>query len=151
MRNATMGTATNVSMPWHGWILGGLLLLYGLAAAFDHGMSVAQGEAWYRASGMSDMQVGYFSAQPAWAIAGWTLSVWGGLLGALAMLLRRRLAGMLFALATAGGLVHIAYLLVLTDGREAMGVLWAMPLVLTALMALMVPYSRYLARRRAWR
>ena len=135
-------------MPWHGGLLGGVLLLYGLAAGFDHFMSLAQGEAYYRSSGMSDMQVAYFSSQPPWAIAGWTLSVWAGLLGAVAMLLRHRLAGLLFALATAGSLVYIAYVLVLTNGREAMGVLWAMPLVLAALMALMVPYSRYLVAGR---
>ena len=152
MRSTIPGRATTRWMPWHGWLLGGVLLLYGLAAAFDHGMSLAQGEAYYRASGMSDMQVAYFSAQPSWAIAGWTLSVWSGLLGALAMLLRRRLAGGLFALATAGGLIHIVYLLLLSDGRDAMGVLWAMPLLLTGLMALMVPYSNfYLGPRRATR
>jgi len=135
-------------MPWHGWLLGGVLAIYGLAAGFDHFMSLAQGEAYYRGSGMSDMQVAYFSAQPPWAIAGWTVSVWAGLWGALAMLLRRRLASLLFALATGGSLVYIAYVLVRTNGREAMGVLWAMPLVLAALMALMVPYSHYLAAGR---
>ena len=129
MRGTDRGGASS-RMPWHGWLLGGLLLLYGLAAAFDHGMSLAQGEAYYRASGMSEPQVAYFSAQPAWAIAGWTLSVWAG---------------------PAGSLAYIVYLLVLTDGRAAMGVLWAMPLVLAALMILMVPYSVRLARGRAGR
>lgn len=150
MRGTDRGGASS-RMPWHGWLLGGLLLLYGLAAAFDHGMSLAQGEAYYRASGMSELQVAYFSAQPAWAIAGWTLSVWAGLAGAVALLLRRPVAAPLFALAAAGSLVYIVYLLVLTDGRAAMGVLWAMPLVLAALMILMVPYSVRLARGRAVR
>ena len=147
MRNRIgMGTQ-GARMPWHGWLLGGMLLLYGLAAGFDHGMSLAQGATYYRASGMSEGQVAYFSAQPAWAIAGWTLSVWAGLLGALALVLRRKVAGALFAMATAGSLVYIAYVLVLSDGREAMGMLWAMPLVLAALLALMVPYCRQLAGR----
>lgn len=150
MRGTDRGGASS-RMPWHGWLLGGLLLLYGLAAAFDHGMSLAQGEAYYRASGMSELQVAYFSAQPAWAIAGWTLSVWAGLAGAVALLLRRPVAAPLFALAAAGSLAYIVYLLVLTDGRAAMGVLWAMPLVLAALMILMVPYSVRLARGRAVR
>lgn len=150
MRGTDRGGASS-RMPWHGWLLGGLLLLYGLAAAFDHGMSLAQGEAYYRASGMSELQVAYFSAQPAWAIAGWTLSVWAGLAGAVALLLRRPVAAPLFSLAAAGSLVYIVYLLVLTDGRAAMGVLWAMPLVLAALMILMVPYSVRLARGRAVR
>ncbi|MDH7453491.1 hypothetical protein QF205_10495 [Luteimonas composti] len=69
----------------------------------------------------------------------------------MALLLRRPVAAPLFALAAAGSLAYIVYLLVLTDGRAAMGVLWAMPLVLAALMILMVPYSVRLARGRALR
>src|SRR5690606_13138867 len=116
MQKARAGRTGTTRMPWHGWLLGGVLAIYGLAAGFDHFMSLAQGEAYYRGSGMSDMQVAYFSAQPPWAIAGWTVSVWAGLWGALAMLLRRRLASLLFALATGGSLVYIAYVLVLTNG-----------------------------------
>lgn len=135
------------ALPWHGWLAGGLLLLFGIAAAFDHGMSLALGEAFYRASGMSDAQVVYFTAVPAWAIAGWTLSVWGGLLGAAALLLRRRQAGWLFAASLLGGLVYILHVLVLSEGRQALGVLWMMPPVMAAITALMVRYCQRLARR----
>lgn len=136
-----------VRMPWHGWLLGAVFLLYGLAAAFDHVMSLALGAEFYRASGMSEAQVAYFSAVPAWALCGWTLSVWAGLAAALGLLARRTWTIGAFALSLLGSLTYALYVLVLSDGREAMGMLWAMPLVLMMLTGGMIGYSRLLARR----
>lgn len=134
-------------LPWHGWLLGTLFLLYSLAAAFDHVMSLAWGAEFYRASGMSQAQVAYFSQVPAWAVLGWTCAVWGGLSGALALLLRWSLAWYAFAASVAGGLAYILHVLVLSDGRSAMGMLWMMPLVITLLTALLALYSRRLGQR----
>ncbi|MDH5832912.1 hypothetical protein [Luteimonas kalidii] len=141
------GDRSAAQMPWQAWLAGGMFLLYGIAAAFDHGMSLAVGEAYYRSAGMTDGQVAYFSAVPAWAIVGWTLSVWGGLAAAAALLLKRRQAWILFVVSLVGGLLYVLHVLVLTPGREAMGVLWAMPLVLAGLTLAMAVYSRRLARR----
>ena len=44
---------------------------------------------------MNDFQVAYYTFVPVWAIVGWTLSVWGGLIGVALFLLRR--AATLFA------------------------------------------------------
>lgn len=134
------------SLPWHAWILGVLFLLFGLASAFDHVMSIAQGESYYRASGMSEQQVVHFSAVPFWAMLAWTASVWGSLLGAGALLLRRRYAVQLFAVSIAGSLVYIVYSFALSAGREAMGVIWPMPFIITALTTGMVLYCKRLRK-----
>lgn len=140
------GTSVKLSLPWHGWIFGGILLLYSLAAAYDHIMSLTQGESYYRASGMSEEQVVYFSSVPMWAVIGWTLSVWGGLFASAALLIRHRSATALFSVSLLGSLIYILYVLVLSAGREAMGVLWLMPLVLAAITAAMIFYSNRLAK-----
>lgn len=134
-------------LPWHGWLLGTVFLLYSLAAAFDHVMSLALGAEFYRTSGMSEAQVAYFSQVPAWAVLGWTCAVWAGLCGALALLLRWSLAWRAFAASLAGGLVYMLHVLVLSDGRTAMGVLWMMPIVIALLTTLLALYSRRLSRR----
>lgn len=136
----------NVKLPWHGWVLGGIFLLYSIAAAFDYVMSMYQGASYYRASGMTESQIMYFSSVPAWAVIGWTLSVWGGLLGSMALLFRRRFAGILFSVSLVGGLVYILHVLVLSAGREAMGVLWLMPIILAAITAALIFYCRRLAK-----
>ena len=136
--------AKKSGLPWHAWLLGGIFLLYGAAAAYDYSMSLSQGEVYYRASGMTEFQIAYFSAVPAWAVVGWTLSVWCGLFGSIALLLRHRFSVNLFLASFTGGLIYILHVLVLSDGREAMGVLWLMPIVISAVTIAMVLYCRRL-------
>jgi hypothetical protein len=140
--------AVKSGLPWHGWILGSVFLLYGAAAVFDYVMSVSQGDAYYRASGMSVAQIEYFSSVPVWAIIGWTLSVWGGLFGSLALLFRHRFAGILFSTSLLGSLIYMSYTLVLSAGREAMGSLWLMPIVIAALTGAMILYCQQLKKFR---
>lgn len=135
------------NLPWHTWVLGIVFLLFGLASGFDHVMSISQGESYYRASGMSDQQVAHFSAVPFWAMLAWTASVWASLLGAGAMLLRRRFALLLFTVSIAGSLVYILYSFVFSAGREAMGMIWPMPFIVTALTVGMVFYCRWLIKK----
>lgn len=134
------------ALPWHGWLLGGIFLLFGLASAFDYVMSFVQGEAYYRASGMTDFQVAYFSSVPEWAIIGWTLSVWGSLFAGLALLLRNRFASALFATSLFGGLLYMLYTLVLSAGKDAMGVLWVMPIIIALFTGFMIFYSQRLLK-----
>lgn len=132
-------------MPLVAWILGGVLFLYGLAALFDLFMSFAQGENYYRASGMSDVQIAYFVNQPTWAIIAWVFSVWGSVFGAASLLMRKPWAHYLFLISVLASTVYMYYTHILTDGRTAMGVLWPMPIVLTLIMIAMALYCRRLA------
>ncbi|GEM_PF-427786 len=141
------GGRAGMRMPWHVRLLGAVFLLYSLAAAFDHVMSLALGAQFYRASGMSEAQVAWFSQVPAWAMLGWTAAVWGGLAGALSLLMRSSFAAASFALSLAGGLVYMLHALVLGDGRAMLGALWMMPLVIAVLTASLALYSRRLAQR----
>lgn len=135
-------------LPWHGWFLAGVFLLYSLAAAFDYVLSLAQGEAYYRASGMTDAQVAYFLSLPIWALIAWSCSVWAGLLAPIALMARRRVSGAFFMLASLGTLLYSLYTLVLSAGREAMGAIWFMPLVIAAITTGLIGYCRYLVKRR---
>jgi hypothetical protein len=149
MNNALKkGSSTKLSLPWHGWLVGGIFLLYSLAAVFDHIMSLSQGETFYRASGMSEAQIVYFSSVPVWVIIGWTLSVWGGLFGSLALLFRHRFAGVLFSASLLGGLIYILHVLVLSAGREAMGVLWVMPIIIAVITGALIFYCQHLTKLR---
>ena len=140
--------ATKPPLPWHAWLIGGVFLLYGLASAFDYVMSLLQGEAYYRASGMTDSQVVYFSSVPLWAMVGWTLSVWGGLFASCALLFRRRSAVFFFATSLLGSLIYIFYTFVLSAGKDAMGGIWFMPFVISGLMLFMIFYSAGLIKKR---
>ena len=146
--NRTTLTQSPPRLPILAWIAGILLFLFGLLAAFDYVMSLSSGEPYYRASGMNDSQVAYYTSVPLWATVGWTLSVWGGLIGAGLLLLRRAPARTFFLLSLLGNLIYDLYIYALSPGREAMGGLWWMPILMTVISAAMVWYTDRLRARR---
>lgn len=58
---------------------------------------------------MSPTMQELYAARPSWAIAGFAVAVFGGLLGGLLLLLRKRLAAVLFLLSLIGLLVQNFY------------------------------------------
>jgi hypothetical protein len=58
--------------------------------AFDYLMTQTRNESYM--GRFTPEQLDAFSAFPAWLVASWALAVWGGVLGAVLVLLRRRLA-----------------------------------------------------------
>ena len=145
--NSAIVSAPHPRLPWAARIAGSLLLLFGLAAAYDYTMSVTVGEPYYRASGMNEFQVDYYTTVPPWATLGWTLSVWGGLLAAVFLLLRRPAAEHFFLVCLTGNVVYDLYIYGFSDGIRAMGVVWFMPLVMTVVSLAMWLYARRLRRR----
>jgi hypothetical protein len=133
-------------LPWHGWIFGIILFLFGSFSAYDYVMSITQGETFYRASGMTETQVAYYMNFPSWATVAWTISVFGMFLASAALLLRFRIAFILFAISLAGSLLYIIYVFGLSKGRDAMGVIWPAPLVIAAITAAMIFYCVRLSR-----
>ena len=131
-------------LPWHGWILGLILLLYGSFSAYDYIMSIIEGENYYRSSGMTEAQVEYFMNLPVWAIIAWTLSVWGILLAAVSLLFRYKISILFFSLSLIGTLLYILYVFGLSDGQEAMGAIWPAPIIIAAISAAMIYYSKRL-------
>lgn len=131
---------TKSSLPWHGWILGGIFLLYSLAAAFDSAMGFIQGDAYYQR--MTEMQVAFFSNIPFLVDAGITICIWGGLLASISLLMRKPISATLFLIATVSNIPFLIYAYLLADGIPAMGVLWLAPIIITSLMAAMIFYCR---------
>lgn len=142
--NVTLKSSVSSPMPWHGWISGGILLLFGLASSFDYIMSMTQGETYFRSSGMTNEQITYYSNFPVWATISWTISVWAGLFASTAMLLHYRQSVGLFIICLIGNLAFIMYSYFFSAGLEAMGVLWPMPIIITIITFGMIFYCKYL-------
>ncbi len=76
--------------PWHLWLVGILGLLWNSVGAFDHLMTQTQNESYM--GQFTPEQLEFFYGFPMWLVAFWALAVWGGVLGALLVLLRKSLA-----------------------------------------------------------
>jgi hypothetical protein len=80
----------NTRTPWHLWVIGGSALLWGAMGAMDYVMTQTKNEAYM--SGFTPEQLAFFYSLPAWVVSAWAIGVWGGVLGAVLLLVRRRLA-----------------------------------------------------------
>jgi hypothetical protein len=107
--------------PWHLWVVGGLSLLWNLFGVYDLTMTLSQGEEYLRSMKMTDPQVAYFNAMPAWVYAPWALGVFGAAMGSILLLLRRRWALHAFVLSLVGLLISMVYTFLLSDGGRVMG------------------------------
>ncbi|MEO0642476.1 MAG: hypothetical protein AAFY47_03540 [Pseudomonadota bacterium] len=139
-----------VKTPWHLWALGALATLWNAGGMFS----------WYTimlgdpaAMGFTAKQVEYLTGYPVWALIAYTMGTWGAFFGSVALLLRRKLAVILFAIAVlglAGTTIYERVISTLPASMQGTGqmiftiVIWATTLGLFL-------YSRTLADKRVLR
>jgi hypothetical protein len=85
-----MSEAQTTPTPRHLWIVGIVALLWSLFGAMDYIMTQTENEAYM--SQFSPEQLEFFYSFPAWLVAFWAVAVWGGVLGAVLLLMRKKLA-----------------------------------------------------------
>lgn len=112
-------TASSGRTPWHLWVVGIFAVLWNAMGAFDYLMTQTQNEG-YMAQ-FTPEQLEYFYGFPAWVVAFWAIAVWGGVLGAVLLLLRKRLAAGVFLVSFLSMVVTTVYNFGLSNGLEVMG------------------------------
>ena len=122
MDNDTI-TATTSRTPIHLWIVGVLASLWNAFGAIDYVLTRTKGAA-YINSTMPGVDgtgyMAYINAFPIWASIGWALGVWGGLAGAILLLMRHRWAVPALLLSFAGALIGIGYQILKPSGIAEM-------------------------------
>src|ERR1039458_10394440 len=94
--------------PWHLWVVGVVSLLWNSVGAMDFVMTQTKNKAYM--SGFTPAQLDFYYGFPGWVVAAWGIAVWGGVLGSLFLLIRRRQAVHFFVASIIG--------MVLTDIRN---------------------------------
>jgi hypothetical protein len=105
--------------PWHLWVVGVLTLLWNGYGGYDYVMSVTN-NADYMAM-FTEEQRAYYASFPVWMTAAWAIAVWGGVLGSVLLLLRSKLAMIVYAIALAAYAVSCVYMYGMTDGARIAG------------------------------
>jgi hypothetical protein len=136
----------NIVTPWHLWLVGILALLWNCIGAFDYAMTETRNASYM--SAFTPEQLTYFYGFPTWVVATWALSVWGGVLGSVLLLLRKRWAVPVFGVSLVTMMLTSFYSFVLTNGLATMG--GAGGLVFSAVIFVIAVallfYARHLAR-----
>lgn len=144
--NETTSPQQHGKTPVHLWIVGVLALLWNAVGAFDYVATQLRLEGYM--SKFTQEQLDYFYGFPAWAVAAWATAVWFALFGSLALLLRRRLAYLLFTVSLVAMLASTVHSFLLSDGAAMMGsggVVFSGLIVLVGI--LLVWYSKAMATR----
>jgi len=87
-------TVKAAKTPWHIWVVGVVSLLWNSVGAMDFVMTQSRNAAYM--SSFTQAQLDFYYGFPIWVVATWAIAVWGGVLGTLALLLRKSLAVHLF-------------------------------------------------------
>jgi hypothetical protein len=99
----TLGIRT----PRHLWAVGVLALVWNAFGCTDFTMTVTRNPEWL--APLSPEMIDWLDAAPSWTVVTWALGVWGGLAGALLLLLRSRWAVAAFTASLLGLAVNQIY------------------------------------------
>lgn len=102
-----MATTVETRTPAHLWIVGILALCWNAFGCLDYTMTNLKNPNWL--AKMSPDQIAYMATLPSWLTAFWAIGVWGGLVGAILLLMRNRYAVWAFGLSFIGAVVGIGY------------------------------------------
>lgn len=110
---------TGSKTPKHLWIIGVLALLWNAVGALDYLMTQTKNEAYMEQ--FTTEQLEFFYGFPTWLVALWAIAVWGGVLGAILLLMRKKLAVMVFLVSFVAMVLTSIQNFVLSNGLEVMG------------------------------
>ncbi len=110
---------SKVATPIHLWIIGIIALLWNLMGPYDYLMTQTK-NASYMAK-FDQAQLDYYYGFPVWVEFFWAVAVWGGLLGAILLLMRKRLAVPVFLVSFVSMVITAIYNYGLSEGMEIDG------------------------------
>lgn len=130
------------------WLIGVLALLWNSFGCLDYTMTQTRNAAWL--GQYTPEQMAFIDSYPAWATAGWAFGVWGGAVGSLLLLLRKRLAAPVYLVSLVGAVTSHTYYLFLSDGAATLGGgagAYVLPLVIIAIALGLWLYARAMAEK----
>lgn len=112
-------TTSGVRTPWHLWVVGVVAVLWDAMGAFDYLMTQSENEAYM--GQFTPEQLEFFYGFPVWVVAFWAIAVWGGVLGSILLLLRKKLAVGVLLVSFLSMVVNTIHNFLLSNGLEVMG------------------------------
>lgn len=114
-----MKSNSAIKPPVWFWIISVLALLWNLMGVVAYlGQAYMTDEA---LSALPEPQQALYTAQPAWVTGAFAIAVWAGLLGCIALLLRKGWAHPVFLISLIGILAQMGYVFFMSDTLAVMG------------------------------
>jgi hypothetical protein len=124
------------------WVIAALFLLWNVIGCGLYLVEVTMTDAQY-AEAYGEAMAAARDFYPAWAVAAYAVAVWGGLLGAILLLLRRGLSVTLFSLSVIAAVIGFIPSFISAPLREAAGTtFWVMPVIVVFIGLVEVWFAR---------
>ena len=111
--------STAAKPPWHLWVVGIVGVLWNAVGAMDYTMTQTRNGAYLKA--VTPEMLAFIYSVPSWVVAAWAIGVWGGVVGMLLLLLRKRAAVPVLLASLVGATLTFVYDYLLSEGIEVMG------------------------------
>ena len=134
----------SVKTPWHLWLVGALSLFWNGFGCFDFTMTATRNAAYLEP--YPQEMLDYWLAMPAWVWVLWAIGVFGGLLGTIALLLRRKLAFPLLGASFLAAAVSMAFGFLDSNAPRMEGA-GLMSSVIILIAFLLAAYALWMSRR----
>lgn len=105
--------------PWHLWVVGIIATLWNAMGGFDYIMTQTR-NAEYMGQFTPD-KLEYFYSLPTWVVSAWAIAVWGGVLGSILLLLRKKLAVWVLLVSLGAMVLTTIHNYFISDGLKVMG------------------------------
>ncbi|MES2442456.1 MAG: hypothetical protein V4574_06465 [Pseudomonadota bacterium] len=131
------------------WIVAVVLTLWGLMGCFALYLHITVGPRMDPKA--TEWDIAYYNALPFWFLGVYFVSIFGGLFGSIALLMRSKQAHPLFVASLAGVIVQFGYVFLATGLIAHKGAMATMPfpLFIAAVAVFQIWFSVY-AKRRGW-
>jgi len=131
----------STKLPVWYWIVGGLALVWNLMGVAAYVAQVTMSEEALAA--LPEAERALYETVPAWAVGAFALAVFGGALGCLLLLLRKRLAMPALVVSLVGVLVQMSHSFFIADSMEVYGPgATVMPIMVVVIAILLVWHTR---------
>ena len=124
------------------WVIAALFLLWNAIGCGLYLVEVIMTDAQY-AEAYGEALAAARDLHPTWAVAAYAVAVWGGLLGAILLLLRRGLSVTLFTISVIAAVIGFIPSFISAPLREAAGTtFWLMPVIVVFIGLVEVWFAR---------
>ena len=118
--------------PWHLWVVGILCFLLSGMGAFDWIMTVTKNETYL--AQVPQETLDYYYGFPVWTFVLWAVGNFGGVIGALLLLLRKGISIWFLAAALVAGVIATIYMYAFKGGLQVTGT----PALITGIVILVI-------------
>ena len=141
-----MTTKTTVKPPTWFWIVSVLALLWNLIGVAQYLAQAYMGIE--ELESMTQEQRLAFESQPAWVTGAFAIAVWGGALGCIFLLLKKKWAVPIFVISLIGIVAQVSYNLFMSNNIELYGTQAILfPIIILAIGIALVFFSRKAAAK----